>query len=868
MDNIIKGTEYEIYINNFLNSLELVKKSYLWKDVPEYILFDYNFITSYNDNRLLRKTDNINKLEDIGTDIIYINQDDECIIVQCKNYSKTNPIRIEDLSGFWYIMCDHSDKIGEIYYTNKICKKILNKDMKRIKLIKKEMINKIVSKQELFILYNYQKEAIELGNNYYENNSSGIISQPCGTGKTIVAYNISIPYKIVIMITPLRQYAQQNCDRFKSYDTSCNRKILLIDTDGTRDVDEINKYINSEENLFLSVTYKSCDIINQLNFNNSKVFIIFDEFHNFSENNIYNETDEIYKLINLDDNNVKKLYLSATPRIYDLENDSMNDIDVNLMFGDYIYKMSFNDAINNKYISNYELYLPIFSDSETNEEIKVLNIDNNLLLKLQFLIEAIKMTGTLKMIIYLRNHEEIDEFISNLTKLNEYYSYDLLIQKIICDDSYSKRNKIIEDFNNSTQISLLLSVHILDEAIDIPTCNSIYMTYVSSSKIKNIQRMCRAMRYKPNKIANIFLYCNDLDESLDYISSIKEYDTEFITRINYVAVTEHIKTRKERIKINQTYLEENRIKILGIKVYQSEKWEEMLEKMKIYIDNYKKSPNKRSDNYNEKKLGLWCHRQKTQYNNNDRIMKNEYIRNLWKEFNINYKKYFIDNEELWNNNLIKVKEYIDKYNKKPTLRKNYKRLSDDDITSDTAEDIIKLSDWLNHQISHYKNNTLKNKNEWLEFINDNKYKKYFSDENTIWYESLDKLILYINEHKKKPTRSAKNNDETKKLASWTETQEKNYKSKTNFMENEDIFNSWSEFINENCNYFNSDFNWNSSFEKVQEYKSKYNKLPSKHDKDPEVKKLGEWILTQNKNYKNKTQIMSNEIIYNKWKNFI
>ena len=88
------------------------------------------------------------------------------------------------------------------------------------------------------------------------------------------------------------------------------------------------------------------------------------------------------------------------------------------------------------------------------------------------------------------------------------------------------------------------------------------------------------------------------------------------------------------------------------------------------------------------------------------------------------------------------------------------------------------------------------------------------------------------------------------------------------MENEDIFNSWSEFINKNGNYFDSDFNWNSSFEKVQEYKSKYNKLPSKHDKDPEVKKLGEWILTQNKNYKNKTQIMSNEIIYNKWKNFI
>ena len=88
------------------------------------------------------------------------------------------------------------------------------------------------------------------------------------------------------------------------------------------------------------------------------------------------------------------------------------------------------------------------------------------------------------------------------------------------------------------------------------------------------------------------------------------------------------------------------------------------------------------------------------------------------------------------------------------------------------------------------------------------------------------------------------------------------------MENEEIFNSWTDFINENNNYFDSDFNWNNSFEKVKEYKLKFNKLPSKHDKDTEIKKLGEWILTQNKNFSKKTQIMSNENIYNKWKNFI
>ena len=76
----------------------LTSRSEVSKNIPEYLLFDYGFIKSYNDHRLLRKTNNINKLEDIDTDIVYINKNNECIIVQCKNYTKS--IKIDDLSGF------------------------------------------------------------------------------------------------------------------------------------------------------------------------------------------------------------------------------------------------------------------------------------------------------------------------------------------------------------------------------------------------------------------------------------------------------------------------------------------------------------------------------------------------------------------------------------------------------------------------------------------------------------------------------------------------------------------------------------------------------------------------------------------------
>jgi predicted helicase len=317
MNNIKKGQEYEIYINNFLNSLEHVKISYLWKDIPDYVLFDYQFINSYNDKRLLRKTNSINKLQDIGTDIIYIIDNEECtpIVVQCKNYSENNTIRIDDLSGFFFIMCKHIDKIGEIYYSNKICNNIINEfnsSESRIKLIKKDPIDNLIVKNniiEKIKLYDYQIEAIKLSKEYYTKNNSAIINIPCGTGKTLIAYHISLQYKIVIMITPLKQYAKQNCDRFSQYDSMSdariNRKILLIDSDreGIRDPDLINKEISlaftKNKKLFLSVTFDSCDIINELNFvNNNEVFIIFDEFHNFSKNNIYNNTDNIYKLIN------------------------------------------------------------------------------------------------------------------------------------------------------------------------------------------------------------------------------------------------------------------------------------------------------------------------------------------------------------------------------------------------------------------------------------------------------------------------------------------------------------------------------------------------------------------------------------------
>ena len=98
-------------------------------------------------------------------------------------------------------------------------------------------------------------------------------------------------------------------------------------------------------------------------------------------------------------------------------------------------------------------------------------------------------------------------------------------------------------------------------------------------------------------------------------------------------------------------------------------------------------------------------------------MKNEEIRNEWVEFikDDRYKKEFLSNEETWRNNLEEVKEYIDRNGEKPPY-------SSKDV------DIKRLNKWLSHQITNYgkKQYIMKNeeiRNEWVEFINDDRYKE-------------------------------------------------------------------------------------------------------------------------------------------------
>jgi len=121
---------------------------------------------------------------------------------------------------------------------------------------------------------------------------------------------------------------------------------------------------------------------------------------------------------------------------------------------------------------------------------------------------------------------------------------------------------------------------------------------------------------------------------------------------------------------------------------------------------------------------MWLSTQQNNYSKKIKIMKNEDIQKKWIEF-INddkYKKYFMSNEEIWKKSLNDAKNYIINNNNIRPLNNN------------EDKNIRKIADFLSHQQSKYDKKIKIMKNEdirklWIEFVNDEKYKKIKKCEN-------------------------------------------------------------------------------------------------------------------------------------------
>ena len=435
--------------------------------------------------------------------------------------------------------------------------------------------------------------------------------------------------------------------------------------------------------------------------------------------------------------------------------------------------------IDNKYLSDYIINIPIFSDDPTNRNI------------CEYLIKKYR-----NIIIYCNSQKEgiqINNMINNIQKNSSAY--------IDCETTKSERNKIIAKYKFG-ELPFLVNVRILVEGFDAPITKGICFMHMPSSKTTLIQIIGRALRlHEEKKFANIILpFSSNSDE--DNINNFLNIMARNDSRIRKSYINKNIGgyidiVVGEEQKNNENIDEDNNIELkyeliydkMGVLKNAEEIWEKKLEKIKTYIEINDKRPNEKHKDTNIGQMGRWISQQINNHKNNINNMKNDYIQQKWNEFidDDKYKKYFISKEQIWLDKLNKIKIYILDNNKKPS--KNDKNIN-----------IRNMSLWISDQNKNYKRHRKIMKYKyiriiWKNFINDKEYNKYFTNIKTTWRNNLDKVKQYICINNKKPSISDKS-EYVIQLARWIYSQQRNFKNKNYNMKNPIFYNKWVEFIND------------------------------------------------------------------------
>jgi superfamily II DNA or RNA helicase len=695
-------------------------------------------------------------------------------------------------------------------------------------------------------LRDYQIECIKL---IKETEKNIIICLPTATGKNLIIINSmkeGLKYLILVPKIILMEQLKTEIIKFRP---ELKNKIQSIG-DG-------NNKFDKNKNVVICV-FNSVDLIKKYHKTFTKIFI--DEAHH-----IYNP--EIYEnLKNFNEESFDSLsdsYLKTIRKMSKYNNNVCLSATIDNVKNFVYYKKDIREMINQNYLCDYTLNIPIFDDNPNNEDI------------CKYLLKNYR-----NIIVYCNSQIEGKLFNKIFNELqNKSSAY------VDCETSTSKRNEIIRKYKEGIT-PFLVNVRVLVEGFDAPITKGVCFIHLPSNKTTAIQIVGRALRLHPLKtIANIILPFSTKEDgkSINNFVSIIAGNDERInesyknkTLGGYISINNAVDDEYQKDDEESCENDEEKTDIINFRyelIYNSMGilrnneaiWMNKLENVQNYIDKNNKLPPSTDKDRKIKIMGRWMSLQKKNYKNKTQIMENDRIYDLWTTFTNcdKYKKYFLSDDIKWKNRLKNVKEYVDKNNRLPSDESKNK-------------EIKTMGRWIASQKGKYKNDLgiMQNKKIcklWEEFVNDEKYKKYFMSYEEIRKNNLKQVKLYIKENKKLPASQSKN-VQTRILGAWVVQQKQNYKKKQYNMANQKTYDWWSKFINDEKYkkyLMNDEEVWINKLERVKSYITKNGKNPSTRSKDRDIELLGVWLLNQRQNYKKNEQIVGkNKKIRDLWLSFI
>jgi superfamily II DNA or RNA helicase len=777
-------------------------------------------------------------------------------IINWKNISTfKGSLNVQDIHGNkkeWKgLLCTY-----ETTELNNNAKILCNGYINQLRFVKKDMqdyCEKLIKNKPSFI----EQKIHQINNREYQQEIKTLLLEkgnaavcvPTGTGKTYSCISIIDPSKKYLIIVPTITLMEQWKEELEKHNINSTQCI----GDG-------------------NITFKK-DICSTICIYNSifhipnkyfKTFekIVVDEAHHIYNPRIYADEDDNQNTDDEDEkeDNDDKKYTDFIRTLKKYNNNILLSATIDEVPDFKYYKKDIRYMIQNKYICDYSINIPVFSK------------DPNDYQKCKYLIEKYR-----EMIVFCNTQKEgkrIQKMFNSIQNKSAEY--------IDSNTSKSIRKKILNEFKNG-EIPFLINVEVLVEGFDAPNTKGVVLFHIPSSSIKAVQIIGRALRNHPSKnmvqiVLPIAFEENEkgIERFVRILANNDQRIKQSLIKKTFGGYININSVRNDKYNNNddddekdEESLDISDLEAITEIIYDSfgnclnNIWEEKLNKVEAFIDKEKKRPSRGSKNEEEKKLGQWISDQLKNYKNNKHGMTDKERRKIWEEFvnNDKYKEYLLSYEEEWNINLDRVEAFIDKEKKRPSQ------------TSKNEEE-KKLGLWICNQTQNYKNNKQgivdkERRKIWEEFINNDKYKEYFLSYEEEWNINLDRSIAYIYKEKKRPSSKSKNEEE-KKLGKWIDHQTHDYKNNKHGMKDKERRKIWEEFINNDKykEYFlSNEEEWNINLDRVKTYIDKEKKRPSSKSKNEEEKKLGKWICTQTQDYKNNKKSMKDKERRKIWEEF-
>lgn len=530
--------------------------TYAWADAPEHELRRAGIIVHSSRarirRRLIKSESQGNTIQEFGLDgLAREDREDGSVVyhgiqAKCWHPETTRPLVANDLGSFFVVQHGLSkvtpDSTGFLYTTGRVHH--LTRDHMEnagynivdMPYPDEEGEEEAAPQNARVELRPYQGECVRALAAGWD--KVGLLSMPCGTGKTecVCAWLAEAcgELEVVVMASPLLALVDQTKRRMEAFVPHVKHVLVDGEGGGVRDFEQLQKIVDEADvPVVLHTTFKSAEEVISPLFKLLKdtkaIMLVVDEAHNVPGRPGLRKVVEEAPMA---------LLVTATPTTVMREQMDM----------ELIYEMPVSRAIEEGWIVDYEVYLPVLcrrADGSTEvdvdaevEEVSALD-DQTMVGKALFLARGMLETGSRRCIVYLNSVRECELFQETMAKVvGDYHSLPYWGGVVTEDVRREMRRKLIEEFqaHDPGVLKVLACVHVLKEGVDIPRCDSVFLTSVSehANEARIVQMAMRSNRLdplNPTKKASIFMWTDDWTPEVNALTMLKEMDGGFTAKV-------------------------------------------------------------------------------------------------------------------------------------------------------------------------------------------------------------------------------------------------------------------------------------------------------------------------------------------------